>query len=74
MASVRFAKLRTASVLLLFAESKKNPEVIKKNGTASRATTLVRTKSPVSLNELNGDVWIATTRNAATIRAISIPT
>ena len=39
-----------------FPPSRKKPEVIRKKGTATRAITLVRIKSPVSEKDASGEV------------------
>jgi len=49
-------------------ENRKKPDVIKKKGTAILPIMRVKIKSPVSLKEESGDVWIATTSSAAKIR------
>lgn len=52
----------------VYLEIIKNPEVIKKNGTATRATTRVNIKSLVSLTDDKGEVWIVITNIAAANR------
>jgi hypothetical protein len=56
-----------------FWANRKKPDAIKKKGTATRASILVRTKSVVSLTEVSGEVWIVTTRKEAIILNLSIP-
>lgn len=55
------------------SRNQKNPEVIKKKGTATRATIRVRIKSPVALKEANGEVWIVIIKIAAIRRKKSMP-
>lgn len=62
---VFLTNLFNLSEFLLFFEIRKNPDVIKKNGTATRETIRVSMKSHVWLYDDNGDVWIAMIRNAA---------
>ena len=57
----------------VYSVTRKKPDTIKKNGTPVRAITLVSIKSPVSLKEASGDVWIAIINNANTNLAKSIP-
>ena len=45
---------------------------MKKKGTAVRARTLVRIKSPASLKSASGEVWMAMTRIAAVRRSQSM--
>ena len=49
------------------------PVTMRKKGTATRASTLVRKKSALSLMEARGEVWIAMTRMAAATRNLSSP-
>ena len=51
-----FTKAPNFSVLYVYLEIRKKPDVIKKNGTATRAIIRVNIKSPVSLKEASGEV------------------
>ena len=46
--------------------------VMKKKGTATRKRTSTRRKSPVSVQVLRGEVWMATTITAAAARKKSM--
>ena len=71
--AVFFINFFSLSSLRDYLEIKKNPEVIKKNGTATRAKIRVSIKSPVWVKEAKGEVCIVMTKTAAIRRKKSMP-